>query len=856
MTITLPLHTGQEGRETRDRLELLTALIEGPVFDPLLHNNIIDVPRDHPVLHWNCLVPECPAQIRAQELCRRHVKQWVELEAAGMERLEFLRTTGPMENTQSWLLPVRPCLVPACARPAQRGVAAALCTRHLTRWGQTNGSIGVDDPAVLTAWIEGEKPWASHGDCVAVSCTDLARSPLELCEFHEREYRSDDRPGQASLATNWGRWHDHERGGPVATTYQNKLAFRRWCQKVRPAPRAGRLSLFGLHPLVKAELKWALFSYTQRNDHTRWWMHSIQRVLTACRGLRSLEEFDLDTCGAHERMIVGEMLQDLQSVYVTPSDTRAAGYLDLTHFGRKISRLTTKLDLNLLPQRWLRDVFWDYLAEQLRSVNCPRGRSYFYGVRLAGQELGAFLEAMAPDGGHDPAVLTEAVVGQFVADQRRRARDRLPSIRASYNTKPPIVTEVTRKSTFDVLRKVFRWALESGRTEDIGLDRAVVWALPAGGRIPQRTRSPFSDDTAQALADPANLEVLAAADTTDRGARDIWETITATGRRGGEVLELRLDCIAIHNGIPRLWHDQTKVENYNEAIRIPERVYRRLDERRTKTLANFERRYGRRPTAEERPHMALFPRKYKNPRGEHAVTHPWFSRLFREWVGELELGAAVPHQARHTLATKLLAAGASLHHIKKFLGHVSERMSEHYAKVALSEIDDVLHHVWVAGPGAARPGKLLSEGVTPLPPEQAHALALDLGRRSTPTEGGICTFQVVVDGGACPWKLDCENCEKFVMTGADLLYWRRKREQWYSLAERAPDDATADWLHQVFAPTAHAIDGLERALAGLGLLEDALNLDIRRPQDYFHRLWNTGFRTSDLAAVGAQQESA
>jgi len=66
------------------------------------------------------------------------------------------------------------------------------------------------------------------------------------------------------------------------------------------------------------------------------------------------------------------------------------------------------------------------------------------------------------------------------------------------------------------------------------------------------------------------------------------------------------------------------------------------------------------------------------------------------------------------------------------------------------------------------------------------------------------------------------------MTGADLLYWRRKREQWHSLAERAPDDATADYLHSVFEPTARAIDGLEKALAGLGLLDDALALDMRR----------------------------
>ena len=88
------------------------------------------------------------------------------------------------------------------------------------------------------------------------------------------------------------------------------------------------------------------------------------------------------------------------------------------------------------------------------------------------------------------------------------------------------------------------------------------------------------------------------------------------------------------------------------------------------------------------------------------------------------------------------------------------------------------------------------------------------------------------------------------MTGADLLYWRRKREQWSSLAERAPDNATADYLHQAFEPTARAIDGLEKALAGLGLLDEALALDMRRPQDYFQRVWSLGFKSSDLASAG------
>lgn len=81
-----------------------------------------------------------------------------------------------------------------------------------------------------------------------------------------------------------------------------------------------------------------------------------------------------------------------------------------------------------------------------------------------------------------------------------------------------------------------------------------------------------------------------------------------------------------------------------------------------------------------------------------------------------------------------------------------------------------------------------------------------------------------------------------------------RRRQWRSIAERAPDNATADYFHEVFAPTARAIDGLEKALAGLGLLDDALALDLRCPQDYFHRLWNIGFRPADL--VRASDDAA
>jgi integrase len=152
-----------------------------------------------------------------------------------------------------------------------------------------------------------------------------------------------------------------------------------------------------------------------------------------------------------------------------------------------------------------------------------------------------------------------------------------------------------------------------------------------------------------------------------------------TGRRASEALSLRLECIGRYNGLPLLWHDQTKVGNLDEAIRIPEYAFDRLGERQRKTLERFEVRFGRPATADERTRMALFPSIQCNPRFEKPVSYTWFNSKFRSWVDDLDLGSVVAHQARHTLATKLLAAGAGLHHIRRYLGHVSVQMTERYA---------------------------------------------------------------------------------------------------------------------------------------------------------------------------------
>ena len=176
-----------------------------------------------------------------------------------------------------------------------------------------------------------------------------------------------------------------------------------------------------------------------------------------------------------------------------------------------------------------------------------------------------------------------------------------------------------------------------------------------------------------------------------------------------------------------------------------------MESRQAKTIDRFIQRNGRLPSATDRLELAHFPRAPSNRRGLKGVSYGWFSTQFSTWVKGLDLGGAVPHQARHTLATNLLRAGANLTHVKRYRGRISEAMAEHYVPIANTDpaLNAALEAVWVSGPGAAEPGVLLA-GDEPLTRAEAEALAIDLTRRSTPAESGFCTFQPVVNGDACP----------------------------------------------------------------------------------------------------------
>jgi integrase len=842
---TGPDHDGH--RRRRDRLELLTALIGAPSFDALFRDDIIQIPPLHPMYSWRCAVGDCERpRWGKDDLCCIHAGQCRQAQASGVARREFLTQAQPLPLDRS--TEERVCRI--CKHRPAASIELELCARHRFRWRYHRGKYTGAD---FEAWILGQRPCPSYGTCVARVCTEPAATPLGFCPRHAVRYARAGRPGAATVPSKWQ--HIEFRGEPVPVSYRDRAVFRHWCTEALPVVRIGQLNVLGLPPLLRAELRWGLHTQA-RSSNPPWNVARVQAFIDFCQrqGLTSVADADPLVFQESHRQILKTIQQALLLVYASPADTRDAGYLETEHFGVRFPARRSRLDLGAVSQKWLRDMLWDFLAETLRSPACPRTLASLDAVRKACTELSAFLRVDAPGGGDEPNLLQANHMHRYVADLKHREQHGLHTLTIiGLRGKPTVVHQALRRNLLNHGRRLLRSALETGVADQLGLDRGFITAMPAGGHFIKRTRSPFPDDIARALAAQDNLARLGADyDPSDHGLRDIWETIVFTGRRASEVINLRLDCVDRYNDLPLLWHDQTKVGNYDAAVRIPEHVHDLIRRRQQATLAKFaDRHSGRMPTTTERERLALFPNNRRASHGQQPMSYSWFQTGFSQWVQDLDIGRHVAHQARHTMATRLLRHGATLTHVRRYLGHVSDRMAEHYIKVAVSEIEDVLQHVWVTGPGAPNPGQLISSDLAPLDRVQAEALALDLSRRSTPTEGGLCTFQPVVNGDACPWKLNCEGCDKFVLTGADLLYWRRKREQWASIAERAPDPATADYLHQVFAPTARAIDGLEQALAALGLLDDALALDMRRPQDYFQRLWNIGFRAADLAEAAA-----
>jgi integrase len=158
----------------------------------------------------------------------------------------------------------------------------------------------------------------------------------------------------------------------------------------------------------------------------------------------------------------------------------------------------------------------------------------------------------------------------------------------------------------------------------------------------------------------------------------------------------------------------------------------------------------------------------------------------------------VPHQLRHTYATRLANAGMTLQALMALLGHVTPEMTLRYAALASPTVraayDDAI--------AKARPRlPLLGAPAAPLPSriDWLHAEML-----KTRVAHGYCSRHLAQD--ACPYANICEQCDNFVPTAesaavlraqlADVEALRADAEQRSWSSETQRHQRVAQHLHR------------------------------------------------------------
>ena len=424
------LPADDRSRAGRDRLELLSALIAAPGFDPLYRPDLIEMPPDHPVYGWRCQVPECRCVARGPGLCTGHARQWRAIGRDEVKRADFIAGSAPIPKPGG--RGAGSCRI--CPEQPASNKGARLCSRHCHRWRRHRAAAPEVD---FERWVTAQSPFPGHGTCQVTVCPCLATSAAGLCLGHQIRYRKDGKPGNVRLTSHWPAGPGG-KGVPASAAVDDKGAFLRWRSAAEPIYQDGIVNLTGLQPLVKAEIQWGMHAHAQLRSPPRWDCSALQHLAIVCRAGRVTSLFDLaegrpGQAGglpghndSRVRMIVFGIVESLWCVYYSPDDSREAGFIETGHFGRRFPDSRSHYDLTAVSQRWLRDMLWDHLAGLLRSPRCPRSRGPFDSYRRAAAELSAFLEADAPEGGHDPALLREDHAQRFVADQRHRERHRLP----------------------------------------------------------------------------------------------------------------------------------------------------------------------------------------------------------------------------------------------------------------------------------------------------------------------------------------------------------------------------------------------------------------------------------------------
>jgi integrase len=770
----------------------LQALIEVG-YDP--DRQVFAPSPDHPIFGFTeCVVAECSGlAAQAGRLCRLCARRWRGARSDGMSLEQFVAVPRlRVVQGRSREVLCRVCCVAGFERPACGPLGLCLlCAKSFRR----SGVESVDE------WISGgqlskgapARPRPTYGRCER--CGRLAAHPRPLsCVPCQLTWR---RAGEPSWDT-WRREH------PVAVPASGRvLALSSASERVRLE------FLVGIQYALHDELK-----FNAWGDLTRLVRRIGQMPVVS---VLDLNESPIQTEQA--RLLLARIRRAVEHALFDPERELSGDLWRLGLLRRDGGR--QKLDLTVISQPWLREIYRDWAREALAGRNVHYLRSTFCQLRRLSESL-----RTRPDGGVDRRAVGRRDIEHFLM--------RLAGKVAT--------GEMANSSQVDGVTMV-RYLLRRARERGLTAPGAPLYGLPDTfafyeGDIPQREQRDPDDEIGRSLPNFVIKQLVSSqalallAEVSTPEIADAVELLIRTGRRPAEICHLRVTCLQFDE----------RVREDGSLDRQPVLVYRpEKTPKRSKRLpvhareALIIKRAGERARARfpgvGAEKLPLFPRQTQNRSGTVPMNSSQAARGVREWMLAMpelldsdgtsyDRRRVVLYAFRHSYAQRLADKNCPPHLLMDIMDHRSFETTEGYCRIRQDRrraaVDLQQRWQWDAQ------GNELEQIIERF--AESEDVRIVLGSTAIPYGSCVEPSNVAALGQACPYRMRCIGCKHFRTDLTHLAALEKYLTDLLAARERilAVSDELADWARRDAMPSDEHIDRVRYLIGRMRVKIDSL----------------------------------
>ena len=550
----------------------------------------------------------------------------------------------------------------------------------------------------------------------------------------------------------------------------------------------GQVSLYGLAPLVTAQLLVALQQRTRSSTRTsekalrlvceKLRLHHVTTIIPASALDAPLRDLDRNA-----RTLLASLARHAHRALLNPETEKVKDVWDLVAFGRPGGGLP----FTDISQRWLREAAKRWAVEELPR---RRGRGVGGSLRTCVHSLARLSETLRlrEDGGQIPGALGRADIEALLN-------------RLAYQQNAGTLTHPSRVMTCRHLKLVLSRIRAMGLTrpggpaaglpDDFTVSTSDIPYLP-GHAEPSRDLPP---EIMRQLCD--QLPPLERQHGVN--IRTIVELVIDTGRRPDEICTLAWDCLTRDSdGSPVLIYDNHKAGRMGRRLPVTEATATLITGQKQRTRG----RYPATPLDE----LRLFPALQRNPGGRKPVAGPGLVGRHRVWVDSLPPllladGTEFPrakvtlYAYRHTYAQRHADAGVPPDVLRELLDHLNFDTTRQYYRVGEKRRREAVDRL-TAVQFDRHGNRIWQQAKALLDSEHARRA---VGEVAVPFGGCAEPSNVKAGGHACPFRFRCACCDHFRTDASylpdltayldDLLRTRERLAAAASLDEWARADA-------------------------------------------------------------------